>query len=79
MYPGGERQYRRLATSPALARAHARRLAAAAAPARVEVRAVGVVTLNGREPQRLIDPALDLTAPLPEEWIVPLETPLGVV
>ena len=47
----------------------------------VEVRARVMVSLNGREPQLLIDPNVDLTREtmglLPTRWIVPLTTPLG--
>jgi hypothetical protein len=46
----------------------------------VEVRAHVMVSLNGREPQLLIDPNVDLTKErvslLPTNWIVPLTTPL---
>jgi len=46
----------------------------------VEVRARVMVSLNGREPQLLIDPNVDLTKEqvslLPARWIVPLTTPL---
>jgi len=46
----------------------------------VEVRARVMVSLNGREPQLLIDPNVDLTKQavslLPAHWIVPLTTPL---
>lgn len=47
----------------------------------VEVRARVMVSLNGREPQLLIDPNVDLAKQevslLPTPWIVPLTTPLG--
>ena len=47
----------------------------------VEVRARAMVSLNGRQPQLLIDPNVDLTKEqvslLPARWIVPLTTPLG--
>ena len=47
----------------------------------VEVRARAMVSLNGRAPQLLIDPNVDLTKEqvslLPTPWIVPLTTPLG--
>jgi vitamin K-dependent gamma-carboxylase len=47
----------------------------------VEVRARVMVSLNGREPQLLIDPNVDLAKEevslLPAPWIVPLTTPLG--
>lgn len=46
----------------------------------VEVKARVMVSLNGREPQLLIDPNVDLTKErvslLPTRWIVPLTTPL---
>ena len=46
----------------------------------VEVRARAMVSLNGREPQLLIDPNVDLAKEdvglLPVRWIVPLTTPL---
>jgi hypothetical protein len=47
----------------------------------VEVRARVMASLNGREPQLLIDPNVDLAKEevslLPTRWIVPLTTPLG--
>jgi HTTM domain/Vitamin K-dependent gamma-carboxylase, lumenal domain len=47
----------------------------------VEVRARVMVSLNGRQPQLLIDPNVDLAKEtigmLPTRWIVPLTTPLG--
>ncbi|HKY43073.1 MAG TPA: HTTM domain-containing protein [Pyrinomonadaceae bacterium] len=47
----------------------------------VEVRARAMVSLNGRAPQLLIDPNVDLAKEqvslLPTRWIVPLTTPLG--
>jgi vitamin K-dependent gamma-carboxylase-like protein len=47
----------------------------------VEVRARVMVSLNGRQPQLLIDPNVDLAKEdvglLPARWIVPLSTPLG--
>jgi hypothetical protein len=49
--------------------------------ANVEVRAYVMVSLNGREPQLLIDPNVDLAKErlglLPTRWIVPLTTPLS--
>jgi hypothetical protein len=46
----------------------------------VEVRAQVMVSLNGRQPQLLIDPNVDLAkeevSVLPASWIVPLTTPL---
>ena len=48
----------------------------------VEVRARVMVSLNGRQPQLLIDPNVDLAKEqsglLPTRWIVPLTTPLRV-
>ena len=47
----------------------------------VEVRVRVMVSLNGREPQLLIDPSVDLAKEevslLPSRWILPLTTPLG--
>ena len=47
----------------------------------VEVRARVMVSLNGRQPQLLVDPDVDLAneevSLLPQHWIVPLTTPLG--
>jgi vitamin K-dependent gamma-carboxylase len=47
----------------------------------VEVRARVMVTLNGRQPQLLVDPNVDLAkeqaSVFPARWIVPLTTPLG--
>jgi hypothetical protein len=47
----------------------------------VEVRARVMVSLNGRAPQLLIDPTVDLAKEqlslLPTRWILPLSTPLG--
>jgi vitamin K-dependent gamma-carboxylase len=46
----------------------------------IEVRAFVVTSLNGREPQQLIDPTVDLAKQqrtlAPSPWIVPLEEPL---
>jgi len=40
-----------------------------------------MVSLNGREPQLLVDPNVDLAKEevglLPARWILPLTTPLG--
>ena len=48
----------------------------------VEVRAQVTSSLNGRKPQVLIDPTVDLAKQsrsiLPASWIVPLTTPLEV-
>ena len=43
----------------------------------IEVRVFALCSLNGRKPQLLIDPKVDLTADLPSDWIVPLEAPVG--
>ena len=47
----------------------------------VEVRAHVMVSLNGRQPQLLVDPNVDLTKEemslLPARWIMPLTTPLA--
>lgn len=43
----------------------------------IEVRVFSLCSLNGRKPQLLIDPDVDLTADLPPDWIVPLEAPVG--
>lgn len=47
----------------------------------VEVRAHVMVSLNGRQPQLMIDPNVDLAKEkvslFPARWIVPLTTPLG--
>lgn len=46
----------------------------------IEVRAEVFASLNGREPQRLIDPSVDLGSEprnlMPAAWILPLEEPL---
>ena len=46
----------------------------------VEVRVHAMVSLNGRQPQLLVDPNLDLTKQrvslLPARWVLPLTTPL---
>jgi len=48
----------------------------------VEVRARVMVSLNGRQPQLLIDPNVDLAKEemslLPARWIMPLTTPLSL-
>jgi hypothetical protein len=47
----------------------------------VEIHALIAVSLNGRDPQLLIDPTVDLVAQrrtlAPAEWILPLEEPLS--
>ena len=50
----------------------------------VEIRARFFASLNGRKPQMLIDPEVDLTEVLypwmgHADWILPLEVPLGVI
>lgn len=46
----------------------------------VEIRALAAVSLNGRDPQLLIDPAVDLADQrrtlAPVDWILPLDEPL---
>lgn len=70
-------QRRRLAVDPELIRRYARRLAQREAGS-PRVRALSLATLNGREPQRLVDPSRDLAADeiAGEGWILPLEIPL---
>lgn len=48
---------------------------------RVEVRVLGLASLNGRQPQPLVDPKVNLAAQprtffAPYDWIVPLQVPL---
>ena len=43
----------------------------------VEVRVFSLCSLNGRKPELLIDPLVDLTADLPSGWIMPLEASSG--
>ena len=43
----------------------------------IEVRVFALCSMNGRKPQLLIDPNVDLTADLPAGWIMPLESPIG--
>ena len=43
----------------------------------VEVRVFSLCSLNGRKPELLIDPDVDLTADLPPDWIVPLQATIG--
>lgn len=43
----------------------------------VEVRVFSLCSLNGRKPELLIDPQVDLTADLPPGWIMPLEASSG--
>ena len=71
-----ERQEKMMAQDPFMVRALARHVAAglqARGIAGVEVRADSFASLNGRPVQRLIDPRVDLAAPSPPGWIVPLE------
>ena len=71
-----ERQEKMMAQDPFMVRALARHVAAdlhARGMADVEVRADAFAALNGRPVQRLIDPEVDLAAPSPADWIVPLQ------
>ncbi|MFK7769231.1 MAG: HTTM domain-containing protein [Mariniblastus sp.] len=44
----------------------------------IAVRVFALCSLNGRKPQLLIDPTVDLTQEeLPDDWIVPLESEIG--
>jgi hypothetical protein len=72
-----------MSVSPELVRKYGRQLAqqrASAGTGPVEVRARVVNSLNGREPQLLVDPAVNLAAKdfswQPADWIVPLRDPL---
>jgi len=70
-----ERQEKMMAQDPFMVRALARHVAAdlhARGSGEVAVRADAFAALNGRPVQRLIDPHVDLTAPVPPGWIVPL-------
>jgi hypothetical protein len=77
-------QVRSVSTDPMLLRAYARLVAERAARPGGEppaVHAFTLATLNGREPQRLVDPDRDLaTAPgsalRTPDWVVPLAVPL---
>ena len=77
-------QYRKMTTRPPMILQFAHYLAEQARKEgheQVEVRVRAIVSLNGREPQMLIDPETDLAAQprtflAPAAWIVPLETPL---
>jgi len=79
-----DRQRRYVATNPTVLRRYSRGVATreeASTGSRPRVFAVGVASLNGRQPQRLVDPEVDLaSAPAPglrgAPWILPLETPL---
>ena len=78
-----EWQYEKMATRPHVihqfARYLARRLKAPGQP-RIEIRVDAWASLNGRRPQRLIDPAVDLAAQaLPmghASWVLNLHEPL---
>ncbi len=68
------RQELMMGQDPYMVRALARYIAddyRARGIANVRVRADSFATLNGRPVQRLIDPSVDLAAPLSAEWIVP--------
>jgi hypothetical protein len=70
-----ERQEMMMAQDPFMIRALARHIAADYATrgiTGVEVRADAFASLNGRPVHRLIDPSVDLAAPLPPNWILPL-------
>lgn len=76
-------QVDKVAVRPELLRQFAVALAAgleAEGHAAIEVRADAWASLNGREPQRLVDPTVDLAAQPPSlahrTWIVPLTEPL---
>jgi hypothetical protein len=76
-------QYNALLMSPDLVWQHAQHLAAearAAGAGRVEVRCQSSISLNGRQPQPLVDAAVDLAAePRPlghASWVVQLSEPL---
>ena len=61
---------------------HLARLAEEAGHENVRVRAVGVVSLNDREPEPLIDPLFDLASVEPKTfgrapWVLPYTKPLG--
>jgi hypothetical protein len=77
------RQAEQLAARPDMLLQFAHALADQAALAtghRPEVRARGLVSLNGRNPQPLVDPTVDLASQprgfSPKLWIVPLRSPL---
>ncbi len=78
-------QYRQLAGDASMIHLYGRRLARLAEEAghkRVKVRAVGVVSLNDREPEPLIDPYANLAALEPHlfghaPWVLPVTKPLG--
>jgi vitamin K-dependent gamma-carboxylase len=69
-----ERQEKMMAQDPFMIRALARHVAddlRARGAGNVEVRADSFAALNGHPLQRLIDPAVDLSAAVPSNWIVP--------
>jgi hypothetical protein len=69
-----ERQEKMMAQDPFMIRALARHVAddlRARGAGDVEVRADSFAALNGHPLQRLIDPAVDLSAAVPPNWIVP--------
>jgi hypothetical protein len=70
------RQEVMMAQDPDLIRAMARRLAhdlKARGFTEVQIHADAFATLNGRPSQRLIDPTVNLAAPVPRGWILPLK------
>ena len=74
-------QYRMMLHDPEMIRQFAHALAdrlAEASGSEFEIRALNRIALNGREPQPMVDPAVDLTTAetswlRPAPWIVPLE------
>lgn len=78
-------QYARLSGDPALLRRYAVGIArneTAAGNPTPEVRALTLVSLNGRRPQRLVDPKIDLAQAKPPgltgtDWLLPLDVPLS--
>lgn len=79
-------QYRRLSADVAMMHTYAKHLATLAREdghERLSIRAVGVASLNGREPEPIVDPTVDLlTARLPllgsARWTFPVTKPVGV-
>jgi hypothetical protein len=76
-------QYSEMSTRPDMILQFSHHLAAqlqARGHERIEIRARVMASLNGRRPQLLIDPSVDLAAQprslLPADWIVPLREPL---
>jgi hypothetical protein len=72
------RQQMMMAQDPDLIRSMARRLAAdlkARGQTNMRIEVDAYATLNGRPSQRLIKPGVDLSGPLPADWIVPLARP----